>query len=176
MERLDKKYCTCIGSVLKPFGLNGTVILKYAPEWGSSLLQTSVLFAETDGLLVPWFIAADGIRITDPGIALVDLDRISDEKSARKLCGRNIFMVNKSLIAADESSENPTWAGFALSGEQGTPIGIITHEDNFSGNRVLTVKTPEGERLIPCHPDLVVLVDPENKRIILKITPGLLEI
>lgn len=173
MERLLKENCVPIGFFHKTYRYEGTLQLNFDPSWESSLISARVLLTETDGMPVPWFVADDGVRITSPGIALVDLKWIDDEKSAKKLVGLKV-MIEKNAVKDCVEPESPAgWTGYSLEESLSGYVGLITDESNYSGNIVLTVKRETGNILIPFHPDFLISANHHTRILILKLPQGL---
>ena len=147
--------------------------LSFDPVWELSLVNARVLFTEIDGLPVPWFVAEDGVRITGSGNALVDLEWIEDEKSARKLVGRKVMIEKKAIMNAVAPEAPAGWTGYSLEESNRGFVGTITAESNYAGNIVLTVKTEMAEILIPFHPDFLVSTNHQGKILTLKLPDGL---
>jgi len=176
MVNLSIQNCIRIGTFQKPRGISGTLQLNFEAEWEWSVVNTDVLLTETDGLLLPWFVADDGIRITSSGIALVDLDWIEDEISAKKLCGCPVYLEKSKILQTHGEIDVSEWIGFEISDGSGNCIGVITGEKNYSGNLVFSVRTEKGERLIPFHPDLMNAVDKKLKKLTMDVPEGLLDL
>jgi 16S rRNA processing protein RimM len=173
---LTFKDCIQIGSFLKPYGYSGTLQLVFEPAWESSVEQMKILVTETDGLPLPWFVAGEGVRMISPRTALVDLEWINDLTAAKKLCGSPVYIL-KNHGAGDIDHDEPSgWEGFRLLDEEGNTTGLVTRTEDFSGNLVMFIDTPAGEKMVPFHPDLVIKTDPEERKIWMAFPEGLLEI
>ena len=168
--------CIKIGSFHKPHGFSGTLQLNFDPEWVTSVAQAGIIITGTDGLPVPWFVVKDGMRITSSGTALVDLEWIEDQASARKLCGSPVFILKGNSIPEVQSSEPAGWKGYSILDENGNHIGMVIRTENFSGNLVMVTDTLNGEKMIPWHEDLILETDQVKKMIRMVIPEGLLEI
>ncbi len=176
MKILSFDQCIRIGTFLKQQGFSGTLQLVFEPEWELSVKYADILFTETDGTLVPWFVAEEGIRITSPKSALVDLDWINTGAASKKLVGCPVF-IEKDKTRTNAAEENPSGLiGMCLYEESGQLIGEITNEEDYSGNIVVTIQTRNGEKLIPLHPDLIIGSDPEQNRLIVKLPDGILDL
>jgi 16S rRNA processing protein RimM len=173
MNELSLQNCIQIGWFRKIHGVTGTLLLNFEPEWELSVRNTDILITLTDGLPLPWFVSPNGIRITTNSTALIDLDWIDDIKTAGKLCGNPVFIEKSKILHSAEKNEISEWIGFSICSEKGKPVGIITREENFSGNRVITVKIKNEEILVPFHPDLIKEVDFEIQRITMSLPEGL---
>jgi 16S rRNA processing protein RimM len=176
MNELSLSNCIQIGHFLKTHRYSGTLLLVFEPEWELTVLNANILITETDGLPVPWFISPDGIRITSHTSALIDLDWIEDQKSAAVLCGNPVYVEKSSIRSSLEKDDKSQWIGFKIYSETGNLVGIITGEENYSGNRVLSVKVKNEEKLIPFHPDLIAAVDIELQSITMRLPEGLTDI
>lgn len=64
--------------------------------------------------------------------------------------------------------------GMEVLSEDGAAIGSITGVISTGGNDVLEVSGPLGEVLIPAVEDIIVRVEPEGRRIIVRLIEGLL--
>ncbi len=176
MKTLKLSQCIKIGYFHKPHGVGGTLQLNFDAGWESSLANASILVTETGGLPLPWFIADEGIRIISATTALIDLDWIDDEKNAKKLCGQSVYLEKWDPVEPVTGLTGGEWLGYTLVGQDGISIGLITEEDNYAGNLVLSVETPGGKVLVPYHPDLLRHADHVGKKLILELPSGLLDL
>ena len=129
---------------------------------------------ELDGLLVPFFIAEDGLRFKSSKSAIVKLDWVDTEKYAKRLIGASVYLYLDEIV--DEPLESEALLkGFVLFDAEKGEVGEIEQVDDYSGNVVLTVKHGDEELLVPFHPEFVVEIDEEQKRLILNLPEGLIE-
>jgi len=168
--------CTKIGTFRKPHGVAGTLELVFEPEWEASVEQAGILITDTDGLPVPWFVAPNGVRITSSKSALVDLDWINNQNLAKKLCGNSVYILKNHIIAGMKSQELYEWSDFSVYNENGSLVGKINGMENFSGNLVMMIDTPQGEKMVPLHPDLILEINRETRKMTMKFPEGLLDI
>jgi 16S rRNA processing protein RimM len=176
MNLLSFNDCIKIGAFRKAHGINGTLDLVFEPEWETSVENAELFITETDGLPVPWFVAPDGIRITSSKTALIDLDLVENHQLAKRLCGSSVYIPKNKIIPNEESSGLSEWAGFSIFNELGALIGKVNSTENFAGNLVMMVDTLLGEKMVPLHPDLIIEIDPETRKMTMKFTEGLLDI
>jgi 16S rRNA processing protein RimM len=173
---LSLQDCIKIGVFRKPQGYTGTIILQFEPEWIASVKQAEKLIVETNGLPVPWFVTEDGITITSPRTALVNLEWTEDKQSAESLSGSTVYLLKEDIIREHEIIEQEGWTGYQLRDENGSVIGTVRYAEDFSGNLVLVVETPDGEKMVPLHEDLILNHDPSSRIIQMSLPEGLLEI
>lgn len=168
--------CVKIGAFTKPYGYSGTLLLRFDPEWEASLESAERVITEINGLPVPWFTAHDGIRITSSQSALVDLDWIEDQETAEKLCGHEVYLLKEDLVIQAPNQEHNDLTGYQVVVEDGLPIGTIIRTENFSGNLVMILETPHGEKMVPLHEDLVVEHNTALRTLKMNLPDGLLEL
>jgi 16S rRNA processing protein RimM len=173
---LTLQECIKIGVFRKPQGFAGTIHLQFEPEWAASVKLAKRLIAETNGLPVPWFVTEDGIRITSPHTALVDLEWTEDKQSAENLSGLSVYLLKEDIVSQDEITDQDDWKGYQVKDERGAHIGTVRHSENYSGNLVLILETPNGEKMIPLHEDLILDNDPSLRIIQMSLPEGLLDI
>jgi len=168
--------CVKIGTFHKPWGYSGTLLLRFSPEWEASLEQAERIIVEAEGLPVPWFIAREGIRITASGSALVDLEWTETQESALKLCGCDVYLLKEDAIPPEEVGEPEGWNGYKVADESGQQIGVVIRTENFSGNLVMILETPDGEKMVPLHENLVLEKNSIRRTLRMEIPEGLLEL
>lgn len=176
MHNPDKQNCVKIGQFKKPHGVAGTLTLNFEPAYEDSLSDAEVLLTDTEGLLVPWFVTEEGIRLIAHGTALIDLDWIEDEQAARKLCGMDVYIEKEAIYSHEGWEVQSNLTGYLMLDRTGKMIGTITALDDFSGNIVCTVNTVSGEKMVPLHPEIIRKVDDEAKAIFIDLPEGILDL
>ena len=175
MEIIPKTDCTKIGFIRKTHGVRGELTLDFDPVFELSLSESERLFLEIDGLLVPFFIADDGLWIKSSKSAIVKFDWVDNEEYARRLVGCSVFLFSHEIILEEKEEMSVLdFENYLLEDETLGQIGIITRIDDYSGNVVFTVIKENNELLIPFNDELLVSVDHQQKTIKLKIPDGLI--
>jgi len=105
------------------------------------------------------------------GLKLIGID---DEETADGWRGAEILVEAENLEPLGEKE----FYHFQLEGSEiceqdGTKLGVVERIDDTTGNALLTVKTDNGEILIPFVEAVVKSVDIEKKMIIIKKIEGL---
>lgn len=175
MDTFPRDTVVEIGYVQKVHGIAGAVTITFEPEWEITLEESQLLLIETDGILVPWPVEEDGMRITTARSAIVKLRWIDGALEARKLNGKKVFLPHQTGNLKAIPTGINSWIGFAIRDEEGQLSGTILHIDDYSGNVVFTIDQDGSTALIPFHPDLLVNVNEAEKRVVLKIPEGLFE-
>lgn len=176
MHTINKDNCLNIGFFQKPHGVFGTLILNFSEGLEDIVDQTSVFLVETEGILVPWFTADDGIRVISSKTALVDLDWIDDEESAKRLSGKSVWVENTGIATELNTAVEDEWTGYRIFDSHVELVGEVTGVNDYSGNLVFTVATSKGELLLPFHHDLAGHHDRKNKTLILELPDGIFDL
>ena len=174
METIPKVDCTQIGFIRKTHGVRGELTLDFYSAFEHSLSESERLFLELNGLLVPFFIADEGLLIKSSKSAIVKLDWVDSEEYARRLVGNPVFLFSHEIVSEEEVAPISGFEGYLLEDETLGTIGIITRIDDYSGNVVFTVIKENIELLIPFNDELLVSVNHQQKTIKLKIPDGLI--
>lgn len=175
MTALSKINFTRIGYFLKSHGVSGTLMLVFEEGLEDTIENSKVLFVETDGILIPWFVSDDGIRIISSKSALVDLDWITDEQTAKKLLRKPVWINN--ITEFYHPLQNPeSLDGYAVYDHNKGYIGQISEINDYSGNLVITLINGNNEILLPLHDDLISNIDEANRSVTFNLPDGITEI
>jgi 16S rRNA processing protein RimM len=114
---------------------------------------------------------------TDRGHLLVCFEGVADREGARELTGRFVHVTVADLPALPEGSWWPHQIeGCEVSLDDGRELGVVGEVIANPANDIWAVATPDGrEILVPVLKDLLVSVDVEAHRIVIREMPGLLE-
>ena len=176
METIPKSSCQKIGFIRKTHGVQGEVALEYESQYEESVAEATRFFLEIEGLLVPFFVAADGLRFKSARTALIQFDWTDSEMKARRLIGTAVYLLHNEIIEAEEVNSGSQIVGYHLHDENNNQIGVITAVDDYSGNVVFTIKKNSTEALVPFNEDLLLEMDNQKKIIRLKLPDGLLDL
>ena len=174
METIPKADCTKIGFIRKTRGVHGELVLEFDEHFELSVEDSKQFFLEIDGLLVPFFVAENGLQIKSAKTAFINFMWVDSEKYARRLVGTNVYLFTSEIVDETENSGMDELTGFTLSDEKSGEIGTISQVEDYSGNTVMTVSSGDEELLIPFNKDFLVSIDPHNKILTLDLPEGLL--
>jgi 16S rRNA processing protein RimM len=115
----------------------------------------------------------ESLKILRDRIAL-KLTGIDDEKGAAAWQGGEVLLEERDLESLGEGE----YYHFQLEGsdvyeENGKLLGKVAAIDYLSANDILTVQSADGEILIPLIKQVIVSVDVENKKIVIRKLEGL---
>lgn len=114
---------------------------------------------------------------TDRGHLLVCFEGVGDREAARELTGRFVHVTVADLPELPEGSWWPHQIeGCEVSFDDGRELGVVSEVIANPANDIWVVVAPDGrEVLVPVLKGLLVSVDVEARRIVIREMPGLLE-
>lgn len=164
-----------IGQFAKPHGIKGEIALVTNSDVFDDSDEPYVI-CEMDGILVPFFI--EEYRYKSDSVILVKLKNVDDEKAAREFVNREVYY---SLDEVDEDDlvGDMTWdsfIGYLVEDEVLGEIGEIMNVDESTINVLLQIDYKGEELLLPAAEELILSADHDNKRLVVSIPEGLLDL
>ena len=176
METIPKDNCVKVGYIQKAHGIHGELVIRFQEEYYETLEEYPVLFLETDNLLVPYFISAEGLRFKSGESVIAQFEWIDSDKKAKELCGLSVYVSQNDVIEFEDEMSPNALVGYQLFDETLGLIGEIKEVNDFSGNVLLSVEYMGKEALVPINEDLIVRMDEEKREIELRIPEGLFDL
>ena len=173
METIPKHNCVKVGFVHKPHGIHGELVIRFQEEFYETMEEAPTLLLEIDNLLVPFFIAEDGLRFKSGESVITKLDWIDSDKKAKDLCGLPVYVDQEDVVEFEDEMSPHSLVGYQLFGEDLGLIGIINEVHDYSGNLLVSVVYQGKEAMIPLNEELIVRLDEDNREIELRIAEGL---
>jgi 16S rRNA processing protein RimM len=173
METVPKSECVKVGFIQKPHGIHGELVIRFQEEYYETLEEYPTLFLEIDNLLVPYFIAEEGLRFKSGESVITQLDWVDTDKKAKNLCGLSVYVGEEDVIELEGEMAPHELVGFQLYDETLGLIGEINDVHDYSGNLLLSVDYQGKEALVPLSENLIVRVDEDLREIELRIPEGL---
>lgn len=171
------------GTFVKTHGLNGE--LNIFSEYPTSIYEEDVpIIIDIDGLYVPFFIT--GIRARKTFGCVVKLQDIDSKEQADLFTGKNFYLLRtwtaeKLDVEIDELEQDTELVGYTLEDVNHGVVGIIEDIDDSNVNILMKVlaKDEDGmdkEILLPLHEDFIQVVDEADKKLIVELPQGCLDI
>ena len=176
METIPKSNCVKVGFILKSHGIHGELVIRFQEEYYETLEENPQLFLEIDNLLVPYFIADEGLRFKSGESVITQLEWVDTDKKAKDLCGLSVFVDRDDVIEFENEMSPHALIGYQLFDETLGLIGVITEVNDFSGNVLLSVEYQGKEAMVPLNDDLIVRLDEDLHEIELRIPEGLFDL
>ncbi|MFW6257842.1 MAG: ribosome maturation factor RimM [Prolixibacteraceae bacterium] len=174
METIPKADCTQIGFIRKLHGIHGEVVLEFESRFEYSVEEATRFFVELDGLLVPFFVAGNGLRFKSGKSALVIFDDVNSENYARRLVAQKVYLFHYDIVDGVEEEDDFPFLNYVLNDSGSGKIGTITDVKDFSGNMVMTVDYHGEDILIPFSEDFLVSTDEVHKTVTMDLPEGLI--
>jgi 16S rRNA processing protein RimM len=159
-----------VGKITRAHGVRGEVAVLVLSEVPERFDPGSVLRLE------------DGTTLTiaktrhDRGRLLVTFKEVTTRERAMALGGRFLVVSVADLPDLPEGSWWPhEIEGCQVVTESGRELGTVGEVVNNPANDIWIVGSGEGEVLIPVLRDVIMAVDTESRRIVVREVPGLLE-
>lgn len=176
MNPINKNDFFPIGSIIKPHGLKGDIILEVAEGYEEVLEESEYLMVEVEGGLVPFFISAGGIRFRSSTTLSLAFDGLESAEKAKSYCGCQVYLHKDIAYEPDDSDDFDALIGYKVFDSEKGLLGEVSHVDNFSGNVVLTVLYKGNELLLPFSEELMTDFDESNKTLHLNCPDGLIDL
>jgi 16S rRNA processing protein RimM len=157
-----------VGRITRAHGLKGEVAVLVISEVAGRFGDGAVVYMEDGGALT-----VDASR-THRGHLLVKFREVPDRTRAEQLRGKVLSVPESASPGLPEGS----WWDHQILGcdvvtESGRALGTVGDVMHTAANDVWSAVAGDEETLIPALKDLVVSVDPEEKRIVVRDVPGL---
>jgi 16S rRNA processing protein RimM len=165
---MNREPTVVVGRITRPHGLKGELSVLVLSEVEGRFAEGAVVYLEDGRALT-----VDSAR-THRGGLLVKFREVADRTAAERLA--------RSVLAVPESSSpelpDGSWWDHQLVGcevvtESGRALGTVREVIHTAANDVWSAVSDEAETLIPALKDVVLLVDPNKKRILVREVPGL---
>lgn len=163
-----------IGKIGKPHGVKGELTLFFDDDVFDRV-EAEYLVLCVDGILVPFYM--DDWRFKTGETALVKFTDIDTKEAASELTGCEVFFPKH---LSDREEDDLTWdeiKGFEVVDANHGNIGNVVSIDESTVNVIIEVETAKGNIiLVPANENLIKEVDPENRRIVVDLPDGLVDL
>ncbi len=176
MKPIEKKDFTPIGTIQKPHGLKGEIILLYDENLEESLEEAEILFVEIEGGLVPFFIGEDGLRFRTSDSAIILFEDLESQDKVKELIGCKVYIPNEEIIEPEEMNPLSYLDGFMVFDKKMGKLGPVVGIDDYAGNIVITVNHPRSEILIPLSDNIIEQINEDKQELFLDCPEGLIEL
>lgn len=164
---------TKIGQIIKAVGLEGFLNLEIEAQYREALDHAAVLFLDTEGQLVPFFI--EELVMAIPIEVL--FEDIKSREAARVLSGAAIYLPIKSLPAADTSKDGLLRLnGYTIKDKNTAATGQIMMVEQYPQQLMATVNFENEQRLIPLVEAWIISLDVEKFVILMDLPAGILDL
>ena len=159
-----------IGKTVKPHGIFGEILCEFFIDFQDDNFP-KYLILEDEGIFTPFFIAE--YRRKGTFGYFIKFCRISDDKIAKTLCGKEVFYDKEIDFDTDNQATQLNFLiGYKIIDETLGEIGKIDDIDESTINTLFVV----GEHLIPVAEEFISKINNKKKIIYTTLPEGILEI
>lgn len=177
---IEEKELIPVGKFFRTHALKGELNVitdGYEPQM---LEEGFPLIVDMEGIFVPFY--AESVRTKGSQGCLVKLDGIDSQERAQEFVNKEIFMLRKDVaewldVEEDEVATEDDLVGFSVYVNGIGKIGSVDSIDSSTSNILLLVKSDIDADIIyiPLVEDFIEEIDPENKKIILSLPDGIID-
>ncbi len=168
-----------IGYTKKPHGLKGEIKLQVTERYLEDLMNTEVVILQIKGKPTPFFV--DDIRVGNTTIG--KFEDIDNPESALYIANKELFLREEDIIPDDfrefevdnDGLEYEKCIGYAIF-DGDIEIGNIIDILEYPQQEMAVVEFENREILIPLNAAFVRARDDENKKIVMELPEGLLDL
>jgi 16S rRNA processing protein RimM len=171
---MHKKDCFYLGKIAKKFSFKGEVLIYLDTDEPEMYEDLESVFVEFNKNLIPFFIENSALHKND--FLRVRFEDVSDEAAADDLIGREVFLPLKMLPKLEGNKFYfHEVIGFEIEDKRLGVFGKIVAVNDSSAQPLFEVLNGEVEILIPMIDHFLVKIDRENKKVIMDLPVGLVE-
>ena len=171
---MRKEDCFYLGKIAKKFSFKGEVLIYLDTDEPELYENLESMFVECGKHLVPFFIQNSSLHKND--FLRVRFEDVNNEEEADALLGNHIYLPLKSLpkLTGNKFYFHEV-IGFEVEDKRLGIVGEIQSINDTSAQPLFEVLNDGVEILIPMIDHFLVKIDRENKKVIMDLPEGLIE-
>lgn len=163
-----------IGKIAGTHGVDGKVVIKHSLGRKSDFKDTGAIFMEErKDAFLPWFIVS--AKAVSDEETMLTLEGIESKESARKFLQKEIWLTEDDFKRLAATSAPISLLGFEIIEDNislGTVLEVIEQPHQVLCKIILQGK----EAWIPIHSETLDTIDQKNKKIMVSLPDGLLDV
>jgi 16S rRNA processing protein RimM len=171
---MRKDDCFYLGKIAKKFSFKGEVLAYLDTDEPELYENMESVFVEFNNNLVPFFIESSSLHKND--FLRVRFEDVDSEEEAEKLIGLEVYLP---LSMLPKLTGNKFYfhevIGFEIEDKRLGVFGRIVSINDTSAQPLFEVLNGEVEMLIPMIDHFLVEIDRKNKKVIMDLPEGLVE-
>jgi 16S rRNA processing protein RimM len=163
-----------IGRIVSTFGLKGQLILVHHLGKKIAPVKIKTIFIEEKkGSFLPYFV--EEAKIKSPEEVFLKLEGIDSKEAGAKLLRKDAWLREEEMSAHHSKTEPIHWVGYHLF-DQNRELGPVLEVIVQPHQVLCRLEISEKEVLIPINESTLEKIDHVNKRLLLNLPEGLLEV
>ncbi len=168
---MKQPYLEC-GKIINIHGFRGALKLESWCDSPEVLAELSKLWFFEDGKYVSKRVVHASVF---KQFVIAQLEGIEDEESANRQRGKVVYAAREDLPLEDGDYFIADLIGLPVRhADTGEELGTLVRVDPRAHGDLYTVKTPQGEAMLPAVPEFVIRLDPDDA-VYVRPIPGLLD-
>jgi 16S rRNA processing protein RimM len=171
---MRKEDCFYLGKIAKKFSFKGEVLIYLDTDEPEEYQDMESVFVEFNNNLIPYFILNSSLHKND--FLRVKFEDVESEEEADAIMGNAIYLPLKMLpkLTGNKFYFHEV-IGFEIEDKRLGVFGIIQSINDSSAQPLFEVLNGDIEILIPMIDQFLVKIDRENKKVIMDLPEGLVE-
>jgi len=172
---MQKEDCFYLGKIVKKYSFKGELLVKLDTDNPSTYTKMESVFIDKNKSLIPFFIERSSLHKST--LLRVKFEDIDSEEDADKLLKSELYLPLEFLpqLTGNKFYYHEIF-GFEAEDLSFGLIGIIKGVNDSTNQAILEIDRNGSEILIPLIDDFIKSVDREQKKIILEVPEGLIDI
>ena len=172
---MQKEDCFYLGKIVKKYSFKGELLVKLDTDDPSIYTKMESVFIDKNKSLIPFFIERSSLHKST--LLRVKFEDIDSEEDADKLLKSELYLPLEFL---PQLTGNKFYyheiVGFEAEDLSFGLVGIVKGVNDTTNQAILEIERNGSEILIPLIDDFIKSVDREQKKIILEVPEGLIDI
>jgi 16S rRNA processing protein RimM len=171
---MRKEECFYLGKIAKKFSFKGEVLIYLDTDEPELYENMESVFVEFNNNLVPFFIENSSLHKND--FLRVRFEDVTTEEEADRILGSAVYLpLNKLPKLTGNKFYYHEVIGFEIEDQRLGVFGKIVAVNDSSAQTLFEVLNGDVEILIPMIDHFLVKIDRENKKVVMDLPEGLVE-
>lgn len=171
---MRKEDCFYLGKIAKKFSFKGEVLIYLDTDEPELYENMESVFVEFNKDLIPFFIENSALHKND--FLRVKFEDVESEEEADKMIGCEIYLPLNMLPKLEGNKFYfHEVIGFEIEDKRVGVFGKIVSINDTSAQPLFEVENGSVEILVPMIDEFLVKIDRENKKVIMDLPEGLIE-
>ena len=171
---MRKEDCFYLGKIAKKFSFKGEVLIFLDTDEPEEYQDMESVFVDFNKNLIPYFITTSSLHKND--FLRVKFEDVDSEQDADTMIGNDVYLPLKMLpkLTGNKFYYHEV-IGFEIEDKRLGVFGKIVSINDSSAQPLFEVLNGATELLIPMIDQFLVKIDRENKKVIMDLPEGLVE-
>ena len=171
---MRKEECFYLGKIAKKFSFKGEVLIYLDTDEPELYENMESVFVEINKNLIPFFIVNSNLHKND--FLRVRFEDVNTEDDANDIIGKEVYLPLKMLPKLEGNKFYfHEVIGFDIEDKRYGNVGKIESINDSTAQPLFEVRKNGIELLIPMIDQFLVKIDRENKKVIMDLPEGLVE-